>query len=132
MQPAFSWVPSEGISPLAVNDPQAFPLWKNDLLAGSLGDCVKGCSIHRIRRQGTEVKYVEKIRIGDQVRDIKTWDGGIVLLINYYPAVYILSKSSGGCGDAAPRNRSVYTIHCPDHENLEIENLSDVSATPGS
>ena len=145
MEPAFSWIPSVGVSALAVNDPQAFPLWQDDLLAVSLGDCwpTKGCSIHRIRRQGTEVKYVEKIRTKTRIRDIAYMSHGrIALLTNSRPSVWILSKSFEGCDDALPEHQSIYAIHCPIHRNMEVENpptrrdeqvnAIDIDAVPGS
>ena len=64
-KPVFSWVPSPAISALVVNDERAFPVWRDDLLIGSL----RG-SLIRVRRDGTTVRYVEQIHLGVPVRDI--------------------------------------------------------------
>ena len=76
-EPVFSWVPSIAISNLIVSDGQQFPLWKDDLLIGSL----KEQSLYRVRLHEERVSYVEKIEIGERIRDI-TWmpDGRIAVL----------------------------------------------------
>ena len=64
-KPVFSWVPSPAISSIVVNDERAFPVWRDDLLVGSLGG-----SLFRLRRDGTTVRYVEQIHLGVRVRDM--------------------------------------------------------------
>ena len=57
--PAYSWVPSVGISAVAVNDETRLPLWRDDLLVGSLAQH----SLFRVRRAGNRVVYVERMEI---------------------------------------------------------------------
>lgn len=57
-EPVFSWVPSIAISNLIVSDGQQFPLWKDDLLIGSL----KEQSLYRVRLHEERV-LVRKIML---------------------------------------------------------------------
>lgn len=79
-RPAFAWVPAIGITSIVVNDERSFPLWKDDLLIGSL----RATSLFRVRRHGGQVSYVERIRGGlvKRIRDIaQLADGRIALLL---------------------------------------------------
>ena len=81
VKPVFSWVPSMTVSAIAVNDEGAFPLWRDDLLIG-----VFRSSLYRLRRDGTTVRYLERIRLNDRVRDIAQMnDGRIAVLTDYQP-----------------------------------------------
>ena len=71
IKPVFAWVPSIGISSVIVNDERWFPLWKDDLLIGSLsGTQGSGHALFRVRRDGTDVQYVERIEVGNRIRDL--------------------------------------------------------------
>ena len=79
-RPVFAWVPSIGITSIVVNDERFLPLWKDDLLIGSL----RAASLFRVRRHGGRVSYVERIRpsLAERIRDIaQLADGRIVLLL---------------------------------------------------
>ena len=79
-RPAFAWVPSIATTSIVVNDERFFPLWKDDLLIGSL----RYTSLFRVRRHGTQVSYVERIRGGlvKRIRDIaQLADGRVALLL---------------------------------------------------
>lgn len=90
-RPVFAWVPSIGVSNLVVNDEQALPLWKDDLLVASLK---KGRSIFRIRHHNQKVDYVERIRISASIRDITHASGGRLALLNdSHSRVLILQRS---------------------------------------
>ena len=78
-KPVFAWVPSIGISSVIVNDEHLFPLWKDDLLIGSL----TGHALYRVRRDGTDVQYVERIEVGNRIRDlVQMPDRRIALLVD--------------------------------------------------
>ena len=87
-KPVFAWVPSIGISSVIVNDEHLFPLWRDDLLIGSLsGTQGSGHALFRVRRDGTDVQYVERIEVGNRIRDLAQMpdrrlalllDGGLV------------------------------------------------------
>ena len=78
-KPVFAWVPSIGISSLIVNDEHWFPLWRDDLLIGSL----TGHALYRVRRDGTDVQYVERIGVGNRIRDLAQMpDSRLALLVD--------------------------------------------------
>ena len=88
-RPVFAWVPSPGISALVVNDRRAFPLWDDDLLIVSLSGTSYiegipgGHSIFRVRRRGRVIQYVERILVGDRIRDLTFLpDGRLALLLD--------------------------------------------------
>ena len=65
-KPVFAWVPSIGVSNLVRLQGVGFPLWKDDLLVGSL----HGKSLFRIRLDNHRVVFAEPIEIGERVRDL--------------------------------------------------------------
>ena len=108
--PAYSWMPSIAVSPVAVNDETRLPLWKDDLLVGSFQE-----KLFRVRREGGRVVYVEAITLGEhiRVRDIATMpDGRIALLLDGF-SVAFLTISRKWCG-GDPSSRHIYTLHCGD------------------
>ena len=113
-RPVFAWVPSIGISAIAVNDERFFPLWADDLLIGSLSSAA---SLFRVRRHGRQVSYVERIRLGHlvyEIRDIaQLADGRIALWSSQVAQVRFLSRAYAPyCGpDATPHD--VYAVGCP-------------------
>ena len=106
-QPAFAWVPDIGVSALAVNDPRWLPLWKDDLLVASLA----GESIFRVRRDGAEVRYVERIEVGFGIRDM-AWmpDGRLALLDASGRAAFL--RAARRCDVESRRWQPVYAIGC--------------------
>ena len=106
-RPVFSWVPSIGISSILVNDEEAFPLWKDDLLIASLD----GASLFRVRRHDQGVQYVEKIEVGFRIRDLAQLPDGRIVLLDNADSVRFLSRSYWHCNNDRDRN-SVYSIDC--------------------
>ncbi len=122
VRPVFAWVPSIAPSSIAVNDPKAFPLWKDDLLIASL----KNQSIYRVRRHGTAVQYVEQIEIGHRIRDMAHMsDGRLALLLDSYHHVLFLSPSRYYCDEESQRQRLVYAMHCPANDEA-VADIPDV------
>ena len=109
-KPVFAWLPSIGISNLVVNDERWFPLWKDDLLISSLA----GHALFRVRRRGTDVQYVERIDVGERIRDLAQMPDGRIALLADARKVLFLSRSYAYCNDEAKLNRNVYAIDCPD------------------
>ena len=111
-RPVFAWVPSIAVSAMIVNDERQFPLWKDDLLIGSLSGGRNGRSIFRVRRNGTNVQYVERIEVGYRIRDL-TWmpDGRMAVLADG-GRVHFLSRSSVYCGKQSRLLRLVYSVGC--------------------
>ena len=111
-RPVFAWVPSIGISSIAVNDERFFPLWSDDLLIGSLSS---GRSLFRVRRHGRRVSYVERVDMGGQpIRDIAQLADGRIALLSSDGKVLFLSRAYAPyCGPDA-HSRHVYAVDCPD------------------
>ncbi|MFO0756147.1 MAG: PQQ-dependent sugar dehydrogenase [Byssovorax sp.] len=65
-QPYYAFVPSIGISNVIVVDSPLYPLWKGDLLIASLKDR----AFHRARVRDSRVVSIERIGIGDRIRDV--------------------------------------------------------------
>ena len=100
VKPQFAWTPGIGVSAIVVNDKRGFPLWEDDLLVASLsGACQEaecaGHALFRIRRDGTQVRYVERIELGRRIRDLQKMpdgriaalaDGGRVFFISLFDA----------------------------------------------
>ena len=103
-EPVFAWMPSIGISSLIVSDSEQFPLWRNDLLIGSL----KGQSLFRVRLRQGHVKYVEKIEIGRRIRDISQMPDGRIALLSDYSKVLFLQRAPIYCQDQRDVE-SIYT-----------------------
>ena len=109
-KPVFAWVPAIGISSVVVNDERLFPLWRDDLLIGSL----IGHALYRVRRDGTEVQYVERIEVGNRIRDLAQMPDRRIALLADGGLVHFLSRSYAHCADESKRDRNVYAIDCPD------------------
>ena len=111
IKPVFAWVPSIGISSVIVNDECWFPLWRDDLLIGSLA----GHSLYRVRRDGTDVQYVERIEVGNRIRDLVQMPDSRLALLADGGRVHFLSRPDAHCADASKWDRSVYAMDCEDH-----------------
>ena len=110
-RPAFAWVPSIGVSAMIVNDARWFPLWKDDLIVGSLKDL----SLFRVRRNGSSVQYVERIQVGYRVRDLAWMPDGRLALLADGGAVHFLSLASESeyCNDQhLQRHLVIYALGC--------------------
>ena len=108
LRPAFAWVPSPGVSAIAVNDERWFPLWKDDLLIASM----RIRSLFRVRRHGTDVQYAERIEIGWRIRDLTFMPDGRIALLRDGGWVYFLSRSLRYCNEDAQKQRKVYSVNC--------------------
>jgi cytochrome c2 len=65
-KPVYAFVPSVGVSSLVGVDSALFPLWKGDLLIGSL----KGRTIWRTRVEQGHVTFAEPIVLKNRIRDL--------------------------------------------------------------
>ena len=109
-KPRFAWVPSVAVSALIVNDERQFPLWKDDLLAGSLA----AHSLFRIRRDGTNVQYVERIEVGYRIRDLARMPDGRIALLGDRGRAHFISRVVEVCDERTwlSRRVRVYGLHC--------------------
>ena len=103
VRPRFAWLPSIAVSRLIRLKGTAFTRWKGDFIVTSLsGFGGIGASIFRLRMEGREVRYVERINLRMRLRDIHEWrDGTIVLwdgahrVVSLRPANHVFSACSG-------------------------------------
>ena len=113
-RPVFAWMPSIGISSIVVNDESWFPHWKDDLLIGSLsGTAGSGHSLFRVRRNGTDVQYVERIEVGYRIRDLAQMPDGRIALLSDDGRVHFLSRLHYAyCDDLVRPGEEAYAIDC--------------------
>ena len=85
--PRHAWMPSVAPSNLiAVDTENAFELWENDLIVSTL----RGHALYRIRLEGDEVMYTEKIDLGRRLRDIiQLSTGELAIWDNYNHLIFI-------------------------------------------
>ena len=114
IKPVFAWVPSIAISSIAVNDERLFPLWRDDLLIGSL----KGHSLFRVRRAGVDVQYVEPIEVGYRMRDLAQMPDRRIALLADGGRVHFLSRSDTV---SAATGAQLYGTHCSSCHSLNVE-----------
>lgn len=127
-RPAFAWVPAIAPSNLIVNDPQSFPLWKDDLLIATL----KGNAIFRVRRHGRQVQYVERIAIGYRIRDIASMPDGRIALLMDESQVHFLSRSTRYCTQDARQWRNIYSVLCESYTDTDAAADDGATAMPGT
>lgn len=76
-KPAFVFMPSVAVSSVMEVNSSQFPLWRGDLLVGSL----KGQTVFRLRVEDGQVIYNEPLEFEERIRDmIELKDGRIVIL----------------------------------------------------
>lgn len=93
-KPAYSWLPSVGISGLMTVE-DFHPNWDGDLLALSLG----GNALFRIRVDGTHIVLTERIDFGRRLRDIEQQSDGTLVIWTDRHEVIFLSPVEGGIGE---------------------------------
>ena len=100
-EPVHAWLPSVGISSLIRVTGDGFPLWKGDLLIGSLSGLGNGRALFRVRLVEGNVVSVEQIRTGMLIRDLLElpdgsliiWSGGESVQV-VRPADHVFSQCS--------------------------------------
>ena len=115
-EPFFAWLPSIAVSNLIVSDSEQFPLWRDDLLVGSL----RSGSIFRVRIRQERVTSVERIALGERIRDITQMADGRVALLTDSSKVIFLQRAPLYC-QLANDSRSIYSF---DAENVCIDVFS--------
>ena len=101
--PAWHWTPSIAVSPIHVYDGDAFPRWRNQLVAGSLAQQ----KLLRMSLAGGRVTHVELVfeKLG-RIRDIKTGPDGLLYVAleipGPHPGRIIRLKPADGDRGAGP------------------------------
>lgn len=110
-EPVFSWTPSIAVSSIIVNNDEVFPLWRDDLLIASLYGDGNGLSLFRVRRSGTEIRYVERIELGWRIRDMTQMPDGRIALLSDDGIVYFMSRDYSYCDEWLAHNH-IYKVSC--------------------
>jgi len=85
-EPFYAWIPAIAVSNLIVSASEQFPLWRDDLLVGSL----RSGSLFRVRIRQERVTNIERIGFGERIRDIaQTADGRVALLTDSSKIVFL-------------------------------------------
>jgi cytochrome c2 len=91
-EPVYAWMPSLGVSDIAVVEGSGFHRWKGDLLIASL----KAGSLRRLRLSGDRVVYDEPIPLGRRIRAITEDSQGAFWLRTDGPEVLRLEVDDSG------------------------------------
>lgn len=86
--PKFAFLPSVGASRIIEIGGSEFPLWKGDLILASL----MGDSLYRLRPEGDEIVYAERIAIGGQLRDLIQLENGLIAMLERGGDIIFLRK----------------------------------------
>jgi cytochrome c2 len=89
-KPVYSWLPSIGASNLIVVQGTLFEGWRGDLLIGSL----VSEALWRVRVEADRVALVERIDLGERVRDIVEDPSGRILLLTDSYSILQLSPTT--------------------------------------
>jgi cytochrome c2 len=96
-RPAYTWVPSIGVSSLIALRGDAFPRWEGDLLVSSL----VGTALHRVRVEDGRAAYAERIPIGERIRDLAEGQDGRIVLWTDHGTIITLEPAGGAEGEVA-------------------------------
>lgn len=120
-QPKYSWSPSIAPSNLVRLNGSRFQRWGDDIILSSL----TGRSVYRMRVNQDEVVAVEKIEIGDRLRDITQTPSGELVMMSDSGVFYKLEPASSSTSgetvastgdDRAARGRELWMTCAACHE----------------
>lgn len=89
-RPFYAWVPSIGISNLIQLGGEQFPAWAGDLLVSSLN----GRSLFRVRMRENRVVTIERIKLGERIRDLVEMPDGKIILWNGQNIMQVLESAN--------------------------------------
>ena len=92
-EPFYAWIPAIAVSNLIVSDSEQFPLWRDDLLVGSL----RSGSLYRVRIRQERVTNIERIGFGERIRDIAQMADGRVALLTDSSKIIFLQRAPLYC-----------------------------------
>jgi cytochrome c2 len=108
-QPAHAWLPSIGVSDVIEIDSELFPIWKGNLLIGSLSTR----SLYRVVVDGDHAVLQEPIALNRRVRDILQMPDGRILVWSDDASVTTLEPASGTDG------ASLFATQCAGCHNVD-------------
>ena len=86
------------------------------MLEGTAG---MGRSIYRVRHDGRQVRYVERIPFDAPIRDIAQTADGRIALLHDDGRVIMLHRSDAAC---ATGGLNVYSVHCANAQSQSAAN----------
>lgn len=89
-QPIMAWLPSIGVSAVITLSDQLFPVWRDDLLVGSLSTR----SLYRLVLEDDRVILQEPIALNQRVRDIQQLPDGRILIWDDDAELTVLEPST--------------------------------------
>jgi len=104
-EPVFAWIPAIAISNLIVSSSQQFPLWRDDLLVGSL----RSSSLFRVRIRQERVTSIERIGFGERLRDITQMADGRIALLTDSSKIIFLQRAPLYC-QLVNNPRSIFSV----------------------
>lgn len=93
-EPTYAWVPSVGISNLVRIEHDLFPVWKGDLIVGSL----HGHALFRMRIIDQRVVFAEPIALDERVRDIAEGPDGRLVIWTDTSSIMSITPAEGTDG----------------------------------
>lgn len=96
--PEFAFVPSIAVGALEELTSDHFPLWQGDLLLATL----ENQALWRLRRDGREIIYAERIELGERIRDIAELPDGRVAMITDSSRLLLLQRRPDPAPGEAP------------------------------
>ncbi len=101
--PEFAFLPSIAVGALEELTGDHFPLWQGDLLLATL----ENQALWRLRREGREIVYAERIEIGERIRDIAELPDGRVAMLTDSSRLLILQRRRDLKPGEQPLDRSL-------------------------
>ncbi len=108
-EPFYAWIPAIAVSNLIVSNSRQFPLWRDDLLIGSL----RSGSLFRVRIRQERVTNIERIGFGERIRDLAQMPDGRVALLTDSSKVIFLQRAPLYC-QLENNLRSIYSFDAED------------------
>jgi len=131
-QPVYTWVST--IAPtnlISIKEGERFPLWKGDLLIGSLNGLRRGQSLYRLRIQGdNRIIYREQISFERRIRDITALPDGRIALIADEGLLILIEDGGPVYEDAGPVVEE-RTLQLEKFSQLQGERFDDTTLERG-
>lgn len=123
-EPVFAWIPAIAISNLIVSDSQQLPLWKGDLLIGSL----RSGALFRVRVRKGRVTNYERIAFGERIRDITQMSDGRIALLTDSEKILFLRRAPIYC-QIPHDTRSIYSYDA-EEVCVDVMSVTEVDVDP--
>jgi aldose sugar dehydrogenase len=124
VMPERAWIPSIGISNLIDLRGTQFEHWAGNLLVGSL----RAETLYRVHRRAGSIAYIERIPIGERIRDLIEDESGRILL--WTDSGSVVSLRSMTLGSVELALRQCLACHTLDHQHGIGPGLAGIVGRP--